>query len=241
MRKCCVSDTLNNSRSSRLRSSFWSWCVSFCLRRATNLPVLVGFKKSATLQKPNPRDQERIPSMRKPTSHPKKKTSDSMELWETEVFLTLPTYGKICSTPEDTQNSPRRWFRSFKVPNTKSESWNNPIRQCNAVFPTWQYFLWSLALWTWEIKRTKRLSQTLVHFVAARTNLFTDHVMSGPPIRSKQRHLKTIWDQTLDHPPTVFNSSFLKWWSSRHGMETLYNCTTLIFANSQYLPRSFFA
>ena len=72
MRKCCVSDTLNNSRSSRLRSSFWSWCVSFCLRRATNLPILVGFKKSATLQKPNPRDQERIPSMRKPTSHPKK-------------------------------------------------------------------------------------------------------------------------------------------------------------------------
>ena len=43
-----------------------------------------------------------------------------------------------------------------------------------------------------EIKRAKRLSQALVHFVAARASLFTHHRMTGLPMRATNRHFKTI-------------------------------------------------
>ena len=38
----------------------------------------------------------------------------------------------------------------------------------------------------------------------------------------------------LNYSPTVSNSSFLNIWSSRHGVETLNNCSIVLFANSQY-------
>ena len=52
--------------------------------------------------------------MRKPAS--KEITSDSVELWETEVcFLNIPLFGTNFSSSEDTKKSPRSWFRIFKV------------------------------------------------------------------------------------------------------------------------------
>ena len=53
----------------------------------------------------------------------------------------------------------------------------------------------------YEIKRAKRLSQAFVHFVTARASLFTDHKMSGLPIRARYRHLRTICEQTVDNSP----------------------------------------
>ena len=44
----------------------------------------------------------------------------------------------------------------------------------------------------YAIKRAKRLSQALVHFVTALASLFTDQRMSGLPIRAKYKHFKTI-------------------------------------------------
>ena len=37
----------------------------------------------------------------------------------------------------------------------------------------------------YAIKRAKRLSQAFVHYVTARASLFTDHTISGLPIRAK--------------------------------------------------------
>ena len=37
----------------------------------------------------------------------------------------------------------------------------------------------------YDIKRFRRLSQALVHFVIDRASLFTDHRISGLPIRAK--------------------------------------------------------
>ena len=45
-------------------------------------------------------------------------------------------------------------------------------------------------------KRAKRLSQALVHLVIARASLFTDHEISGLPIRTKYGHFRTICEQT---------------------------------------------
>ena len=86
--------------------------------------------------------------------------------------------------------------------------------------PTWQYCLYSHVWWMKEIKRDNRLSHALVHFVIDRASLFTDHRMSGLPIRVKYKHLRTIWEHTFDNSPTDFNSSSFKWWSSMHGIDS---------------------
>ena len=63
--------------------------------------------------------------------------------------------------------------------------------------------------------------QALVHFVIDRARLFTDHRISGLPIRAKFQHFRTIWEDIFDNSPTDFNSSSLKWWSSMQGVDTL--------------------
>ena len=103
----------------------------------------------------------------------------------------------------------------------KSESWNSPNLHCLAVLPTWQYCLYSLVWWIYEINRFKRLPHALVHSLIDRASLFTENRISGRPIRAKYQYFKTIWEHTCDNPPTNFISSSLKWWTSMHGVDTL--------------------
>ena len=94
--------------------------------------------------------------------------------------------------------------------------------------------------WREDIKRAKRLSQARVHLVTARTSLCTDQRMSGPPIRAKYTHLKTIWEHTSDTSATVSNSS----WRCDLQSKAAELCTiapSLLFASSQYLSTHFFA
>ena len=53
-----------------------------------------------------------------------------------------------------------------------------------------------------------------------RASLFTDHRISGRPIRAKYKHFRTIWEYTCDNSPTDFNSSSLQRGSSMHGVDT---------------------
>ena len=48
-------------------------------------------------------------------------------------------------------------------------------------------------------------------------------------------------EKTFDNSPTDVNSSSLKLWSSRQGVDTLYNCCVVWFANSQYFATLFCA
>ena len=121
----------------------------------------------------------------------------------------------------------------------KSESWIKPSRQCWAVLPTWQYCRNSFVWWMYEINLVKRLSHAWVHFVTALVNLLTDHRMSSLPIRAKYKHFNTICEQTCDNSLTDSSSSCLNWWSSRQRLETLQNCSTFLFANSQYRSTHF--
>ena len=61
----------------------------------------------------------------------------------------------------------------------------------------------------YEIKRATRFSQAFVNFVTARASLFTDHKISGLPKRAKERHFRTICEQTVDNSPTDQISSSL--------------------------------
>ena len=100
---------------------------------------------------------------------------------------------------------PPKWIWSLQGLQQSLSLGIDPIDQCWAVFPTWQYCRWSFVWWMYAIKRARRLSQALVHFVTALASLFTDQRMSSPPIRAKYKHFKnTIWAHTFDSSPTWF-------------------------------------
>ena len=62
------------------------------------------------------------------------------------------------------------------------------------------------------------------------SDLFTDHQMSGLPMRDKSGQFRTICEQTFDNCPTDPMSSSLGWWSSRHGVATLFYCFFFFFS-----------
>ena len=147
--------------------------------------------------------------------------SDSVELWETAVcFLHIQLMEQMYDFQKTHNVPPEVDFKSSRCP-AKSESWNSPSLHCLAVLPTWQYCLYFTCMMNIWINRFSRLSQLLVHFVIDRASLFTDHRISGRPIRAKYKHVRTIWEHTCDNSPTGFISSSLKWWSSMHGVDTL--------------------
>ena len=179
-----------------------------------------------------------LPSILNPAS--KEMISDSVELCENEVcFLHIQLIGTNVWLPKMHNIPPDVDFESSRYL-AKSVSWDSPNLHCFAVFPTWQYCLYSQAWWIYEINRFRRLSQALVHFVMDRASLFTDHGISGQPIRAKYKHFWTIWEHIFDYSPTDLNSSsFLKWWSSRHRVDTLQSCWVVLFPNSQYRSTHF--
>ena len=151
----------------------------------------------------------------------KETISDFVELCETAVcFLHIQFVGTNVWLPKMRNVPPEVDFESSRSP-AKSESWNSPNLHCLAVLPTWQCCPCSHVWWKNEINRFRRLSQALVHFVMDRASLFTDHRISGRPIRAKYKHFRTILEHPCDNSPTDFVSSFLKWWSSMHGVATL--------------------
>ena len=125
--------------------------------------------------------------------------SDSVELCETAVcFLHIQFVGTNVWLPKMHNVPPEVDFESSRSP-TKSEFWNSPNLHCLAAFPTWQYCLYSLVWWIYEINRFRRLSQALVHFVMDRASLFTDHNTSNRPILAKYKHFRTICEQAFDN------------------------------------------
>ena len=100
--------------------------------------------------------------MREPAS--REIISASLELYETEVcFLHIQLIGTNVWLPKMYRIPPDIDFES-STSLAKSESWNNAILRCCAVFPTLQYCRYSLAWWMYEIKRAKRLSQDFCPF-----------------------------------------------------------------------------
>ena len=75
-----------------------------------------------------------------------------------------------------------------------------------------------------EWKRQKRQSfvTSFRPFCDRTSKFFTDHQISGLPLRAKYGHFRAIREQTVDNSPTDPFSSF-------------YNCSAVLFANSQRL------
>ena len=91
-----------------------------------------------------------------------------------------------------------------------------------------------------NVNLSERLSQARVHLVTDRASLFTDHRMSGLPIHAKNKNFKTICERTCDNSPTDSSSSFLKWCSSKQGLETLKNCLVFFFSPIRMISQRMF-
>ena len=132
-------------------------------------------------------------------------------------------------------------FESSRSP-AQSESWNSPTLHCLAVFPTWQYCLYSHVWWKNEINRFRRLSQALVHFVIDRASLFADlkNIRSSNTFKvlAFQNNLRAyMWQFSNRFHFFFFEVVVIDGWS-RHFVELL---SRLLFANSQYRSTHFFA
>ena len=185
-----------------------SWDLWCFLKSLTGCPVLSEIwetlPKTETTRSHNSRASK--PSNLNPVS--KEIISDSVELCDTAVcFLDIQLIGTNVWLPKMHNVPPEVDFESSRSP-AKSESWNCPNLYCLAVLSTWQYCLYSHVWWMYEINRFRRLSQALVHFVIDRANLFTDHRISGRPIRAKYKHFRTIWEHTSDNLSNRFHFFF---------------------------------
>ena len=174
------------------------WCLWSSLSGFTNRSETWEiFPKTETIRSHSSRAGK--PSSLNPVS--REIISDSVELWETDVcFLHIQLIGTNVWLPKTHNVPPEVDFESSRSP-AKSESWNSPSLHCLAVFTTWQFCLYSLVWWIYEINRFRRLSQALDHFVIDRASFFTDHRISGRPIRAKYKHFRTIWTFAGVKPP----------------------------------------
>ena len=104
----------------------------------------------------------------------------------------------------------------------KSQSWNKPNRQCWAVFPTWQHFWQSFVWWMSEIRRAKRLSQALVHFVHEQICLLTIKCTAYQfvPNTSMSRQSESILVTIVQLFPSPLS------WGDGHPRKELTLCTT---------------
>ena len=125
--------------------------------------------------------------------------SASVELCETEVcFLHIQLTGTNVRLPKMHKTPPDVDFESSRSP-AKSESWNNPSLHCCCMMNVWD-----------------QMRQAFV------TRCYRPHDIMSPNT-SQILTFQTIWEQTADSSPTDSFSS-LNWWSSMHGVATLYNC-----------------
>ena len=186
----------------------WGYaCLAWQLSTGFNVALFLSWVllccsvRNEILQSPTPMGVTAgIPSNLNPAS--KEMISDSVELYATEVyFLHIQLIGTNVWLQTMHKTPPDVVFESLRSA-AKSESWHNPNLHCCAVIPTEQYCRYSLVWWMLEIKRARRLSQALNHSVTARASLFTDHRMSGLPMRVKYRYFGTICEQTVDRSPT---------------------------------------
>ena len=166
------------------------------------------------------RSRAGIPSKGKPSSS--EMTSDSVELCETEVrFLDIQLWEQMYDC-RNTQHALRGRFRIFKI-SCKVRI----LEQSQSAFLCSISNMTRLLIIARVVDIRYQTSQASVTsfcpFVTSRASLSTDHRMSGLPMRAKYRHFRTICEQTFDNSPTDFISSSLKWWSSMHGVDTLYN------------------
>ena len=185
---------LLDAKTGRLRehnqyySARWSsleifWLLSMITGRTILSVVWVMFPKTETIKSHNSRAGS--PSNLNPAS--KEMISDSVELCETEVcFLHIQLIGTNVWLPKMHNVPPEVDFESSRS-SAKSESWNSPSLHlfCSVTHIT-ILFVFTCAM----IVRNQSIQAFVTcfgPFCMDRASLFTDHRISGLPIRAKYK------------------------------------------------------
>ena len=163
----------------------WRWCVWLGWSYAcstwqlpTGLPGALSWVhlQNETLQSANPRVRAGIPSLRKLAS--KEMISASVDQCETN--FTCPSTSHFLTHTCDFRRCTKVHMMlivSLQDLLQNPGLWNNPSLHCCAVFPTKQSWQHPQMCQEWK-KSNASLSNAWVHFVSARTNLFSDHKKS---------------------------------------------------------------
>ena len=154
-----------------------------------------------------------IPSMRKPAS--REISSASVKLYEIDVcFLHIQLVGTNVWLPKMHKSPTDVDFWVFRV-----------SCEIRVLKQSWSALLCCISHMCDECQRSKALNVYhklyLVRFITARASFFTDHQISGLPIRAKYRHFRTTCEQNVDNSPTDPISSSLNWRSSKNGVATV--------------------
>ena len=174
--------------------------------------------------------------MRKPAS--RERILASVELCETEVcFLHIQLIGTNVWLPKMQRIPPDVDFESSRSP-AKSESWNNLHLQCCAVFPTQEYN--ACIHMCDECKRSN--APNVCHMLLF-ISLPHEQVCSQTSKHQVYQYVSNIdiSEQFVSKLWIIHFSSSPNWWSSVHGVATLYRCSAVFFASSQYLSTQFCA
>ena len=180
----------------------WHACVLHCgficffealqlngsLRSFLNFCVWFGFERDTSMTK-SQRSSAGIPCMRRPAS---RGISDPVELCDTHVcLLHIQLIGAHVWLPNMHNVPPEVDFESSRSP-AKSESWNCASRHCCAVCPTWQYCLYLLVQWMWEINALNVCRMLW-------STLWSHVQVCWLPVRGKYRHFWTNCEHTSDN------------------------------------------
>ena len=156
-------------------------------------------------------------------------------MWDSDVYF-LHTQLMVTNVrlPKIYRIHPERvWFLNLQILQ-QSESWNNASLQCCAVFLSHMTVLLEI---TGVMNVRNQTSQAFVTgswsilwlFVPVCLSTIEYQVYQSVPNSGISGRFRS---KLLKIGPTVFSSPFLKWWSSKHGVQTFYNCSTVAFAIS---------
>ena len=210
------------------------WLLSMITGRSVFSVVWVMFPKTETIKSHNSR--ARSLSNLNPAS--KEMISASVELWETAgLFLAHPTYWNQCMTSKNTQESTWCWFCLFQISckirvlkQSQSALFGN-VSLMTKLFCSHMYD---------ECTRSNALNvcHMLLSILWPHEQVCSRTIkIAGLQIRAKHRQFRTICEQTVDSSPTDPFSSSLKWWSSKHGVATLNNCSVVFSQVRNIFPR----
>ena len=140
------------------------------------------------------------------------------ELWETDVcFLHIQLMGTYVWLPKKHSVHTEVDFESSRSPE-KTESWNSPNLHCIAVFPTWQYWLYSHVWWIFKNQSTQAFVTSFDHLwwiVRAYLLTIKYQVVQFLQSISISEQFENILVKIIQQILFLF---LLKRWSSMHGV-----------------------
>ena len=236
--------TCDSWSTSRLLLFIWCSGLGFSARMvgcpaqfpvASLIGLLVLFVECNTSITTSQRSRANSTSIRSPASN--EMISDSVELWATDVcFLHIQQMGTSVRLPKILTP------RLISNPQSRQQSLSlgiNPVDNAEPCCPHDNIVgshLCDECMKSILPNVCRKTDSILWLLLQVCWQTIKSLVFQFLPSTSMSRQFVSI---LFDNSPTDSSSSFLNWWTSKQGLETVKNCSTFLFASSQYLSTHF--